>query len=192
MERDNKGRFIKGHSVIGGFIKGQSSQFGEEHPLYGKHHSKETKLKMSQARQGRGHPIPQETRTRISLARKGIIFSELHREHLREAVRNRPPIGKPNKIEQSLIDLIKKSNLPCKFVGNGEVWLGNRNPDFINTNGKKQVIELFGTHWHPVFDVADRVEHYKQYGFDALIIWEDELRKPDKVIKKIKRFLGKC
>ena len=192
MERDNKGRFIKGHSVIGGFIKGQCSQFGEAHPFYGKHHSEETKQKIRQARQGKGHPIPQETRNKISLARQGKGFSELHRKHLREAIKNRPPIGKPNKIEQALINLVKKNNLPCKFVGNGEVWLGSRNPDFISTNGKKQVIELFGTYWHPVFDMADRVEHYKQYGFDVLIIWEDELRKPDKVIKKIKKFLGKC
>ena len=77
--------------------------------------------------------------------------------------------------------------MPFKFVGGGEVWLGNRNPDFINTNGKKQVIELFGTYWHPVFDVANRIEHYKQYGFACLIIWEDELADLSKLTKKIKR-----
>jgi len=100
----------------------------------------------------------------------------------------------PNKSEQILIDLFSQNNLPFKFVGNGEVWLGNRNPDFINTNGKKQVIEFLGTHWHPLFDEARKVEHYKKYGFDCLIIWEDELANPDKVAIKTKRFerVKKC
>jgi len=53
------------------------------------------------------------------------------------------------------------------------------------------VIELLGTYWHPLFDGADRIEHYKQYGCDCLAIWEDELREPTKVIKKIRRFGGK-
>lgn len=94
----------------------------------------------------------------------------------------------PNKVEKQLQELINKNHLPFKYVGNGEVYLGNRNPDFINTNGKKQVIELFGTYWHPVFDVSQRKEHYKQYGFDCLTVWEDELACPEKVTSKIKRF----
>ena len=95
---------------------------------------------------------------------------------------------KPNGIEQSFIELLGSFHLPFKYVGNGEVWLGNRNPDFINTNGKKQVIELLGTYWHPLFDGANRIEHYKQYGFDCLAIWEDEFKNPLKLGKKVKVF----
>uniref|UniRef100_A0A6M3KAS0 Uncharacterized protein n=1 Tax=viral metagenome TaxID=1070528 RepID=A0A6M3KAS0_9ZZZZ len=94
----------------------------------------------------------------------------------------------PNKIEQTLIDLFTQHNLPFKYVGDGEVWFGNRNPDFLNTDGKKQVIEILGTYWHPLFDGADRIEHYKGYGFTCLAIWEDELVDPYKVLGKIKRF----
>ena len=96
---------------------------------------------------------------------------------------------KPNKPEQILINLFEKDNLPFKYVGAGEVWFGNRNPDFINTNGAKQVIELLGTYWHPLFDGANRIEHYKQYGFDCLIIWEDELEDTKKIIKKVEKFI---
>ena len=95
----------------------------------------------------------------------------------------------PNKGESKLISLLEKNSFPFRYVGNGEVWFGNRNPDFINTDGKKQVIELFGAYWHPVFDVADRMEHYKQYGFDALIIWEDEFADLSKLTKKIKKWI---
>jgi len=94
----------------------------------------------------------------------------------------------PNGAEATLIKVLEKNNLPFKYTGGGDVWLGNRNPDFINTNGKKQAIELFGAYWHPVFDVANRIEHYKQYGFDCLIIWEDELANVPKLTHKVKRF----
>lgn len=96
--------------------------------------------------------------------------------------------SKPTKPESLLIELLREGNLPFRYVGNGEIWLGNRNPDFINVNGKKQVIEIFGTYWHPLFDGAQRIEHYKQYGFSSLIIWQDELKNLDKVTKKIAKF----
>ena len=95
----------------------------------------------------------------------------------------------PNNPESVLINLFCENNLPFRYVRNGEVWLGNRNPDFINTNGKKQVIELLGTYWHPLFDGAFRTEHYKQYGFDCLIIWEDELKDIAQVAKRVKGFV---
>ena len=94
----------------------------------------------------------------------------------------------PNKAETALITLFGRSGLPFKYTGNGEVWLGNRNPDFINANGKKQVIELLGIYWHPLFDGADRIEHYKQYGFNCLAIWGDEIGNLSKLTKKIRRF----
>lgn len=94
----------------------------------------------------------------------------------------------PNKPEKTLIKLIQDNNLPFRYVGSGEVWLGNKNPDFINVNGKKQVIEYFGVYWHPLFDGAERTEHYKQYGFSALIIWENELEDEPKLLDKIKTF----
>jgi len=82
---------------------------------------------------------------------------------------------KPNLIEELLTGLINWAELPFKYVGDGEVWLGNRNPDFININGRKQVIELFGDYWHPETDVLDRTSHYNVYGFSTLVIWEHEL-----------------
>jgi very-short-patch-repair endonuclease len=94
----------------------------------------------------------------------------------------------PNKAERTLINIINNNNLPFRYSGNGDVWLGNRNPDFINTNGKKQVIEFLGTYWHPLFDGANRKEHYKQYGFDCLVIWEDEIKDLAKVTCKIQQF----
>lgn len=98
---------------------------------------------------------------------------------------------KPTKPEGILIRLIEEHHLPFKYVGDGQVVLGGKCPDFININGKKQVIEMFGTYWHPIFDVARKKEHYCQYGFDTLVIWEDELKNEETTLKKIQRFARK-
>ncbi len=83
--------------------------------------------------------------------------------------------SKPSGPEIALINLIKIGQLPFRYTGNGDVWLGNRNPDFINTNGKKQVVEMFGDYWHSESDVVQRTIHYEMYGFHTLVIWEHEL-----------------
>lgn len=44
---------------------------GENHPMYGKHHSDEAKQKMSQSKIGKKHPIDEKTRIKISNALKG-------------------------------------------------------------------------------------------------------------------------
>jgi len=95
---------------------------------------------------------------------------------------------KPNNPEKVIIALLEQAKLPFKYVGDGKIWIGRRNPDFLNINGKKQVIELLGTYWHLLFDGAQRKEHYKQYGFDCLIIWEDELSNEPRLLAKLKRF----
>jgi very-short-patch-repair endonuclease len=97
---------------------------------------------------------------------------------------------KPNKPERRLIELFKKHDLPFKYVGNGDVWIGNHNPDFININNQKQVIELFGNYWHPTSDVVQWAKHYNRYGFNCLIIWENEMQNIDNVLTKIKKYEG--
>lgn len=98
---------------------------------------------------------------------------------------------RPNKPEQHLIDLMETNNLPYKYVGDGQFILGGKCPDFINVNGKKQVIELFGSYWHDIFDIAEKNDHYRQYGFDTLVIWQDELADEEATVKKIKTFARK-
>lgn len=97
-------------------------------------------------------------------------------------------ISRPTNPERKVIRICLSHNLPYKYVGDGQVWLGNRNPDFINVNGEKQVIEVFGTYFHHLFDGANRIEHYRKYGFSCLIIWGDELSNMQRVTKKLLNF----
>lgn len=160
------------------------------------------------SRKGRNDWMSEETRERISQTVTQLwnnpeyrrVMSEIHavgtkkrwqnpkfRETQVKAVLKGLNI-KPNKPEQRLITLIETNHLPFRYVGNGEFILGGRCPDFLNTDGKKQLIELFGTYWHDILDVGRRTEHFRQYGFNTLCIWEDELKDEDKVLKKIKQF----
>jgi len=96
--------------------------------------------------------------------------------------------GKPNKAEKILIDLIDDNKLPFKYVGDGSLIIGGKNPDFFNINGKKQLLELFGGYWHRGQNPQDRISCFKEYGFDCLVIWESELKEKDKVVEKLANF----
>jgi len=106
--------------------------------------------------------------------------------HLRDGLNKHT---KPNKPETRLLDLLN-IHFPnqWKYVGNWEFVIGHRNPDFININGKKQIIELFGSYWHSLFDIAKVTNFYRQYGFDTLIIWEDELKNEKRLTIRICKF----
>jgi len=93
---------------------------------------------------------------------------------------------KPNKKEVRLEKLLDRL-LPAdyKYVGHGEMVIGGKCPDFININGQKKIIELFGDYWHKGQDPQDRINIFKKYGYDTLVIWEHELEDESAVSKKI-------
>lgn len=102
---------------------------------------------------------------------------------------------RPNKPEKIVINLIKKNNLPFKYVGDGSYMVGIKNPDFISNN-KKQVIEVFGDYYHNENkrDIPfsrtyyGTKKYYEDRGCSILIIWEHELTRIESVLNKIKDF----
>lgn len=141
---------------------------------------------MSDALTG-GHHLPMNEKARHKISEKAK--KRWANPEFRQAVIPKClTCQKPNKSEQFLIDFFQEHNLPFRYVGDGEFILGGRCPDFLNTNGNKQLIELFGAYWHPLFDTAKRTEHYKQYGFSLLVIWEDELEDKARLLKRIRTF----
>lgn len=95
----------------------------------------------------------------------------------------------PNKAESVLLALLEQ-DYPSEwaYVGNGSLIIGNWNPDFTNVNGRKELIELFGDHWHRGQDPQDRIDLFKKFGFRTLVIWEHELNEPDRVRERIALF----
>ena len=84
--------------------------------------------------------------------------------------------------------ICKNNNLPFKYTGNGSFWIGKLNPDFIECNGKRIVVEIFGDYWHsPLLNqnmkecsaLEYRKRYYKKYKWDSIFIWESDLKRED-------------
>jgi hypothetical protein len=98
---------------------------------------------------------------------------------------------KPNKSEMVLLNILHKLYPnEWKFVGDGQVIIAGKCPDFINVNGKKLIIELFGDYWHRGQNPNDRINIFKPYGYETLIIWEKELKDIPVVEQKLRRFVN--
>ena len=138
------------------------SQRGEKNHNYGKKASEETRRKMSKS-----HPD--------NSGEKCYWYGkQLSEEHLRKILK--AVCAKPNKVEGYLSTILQEI-FPneYKFVGDGSVIIGGFSPDFINVNGQKKIIEMFGDYWHRNDDEGNRVFQFRLLGFDTLIIWEHEL-----------------
>jgi len=102
---------------------------------------------------------------------------------------------KPNKSEIILQILLNKLfNKKYKYAGDGKIWIGKKNPDFINKKEKK-IIELFGKYWHTgnrINCYADtqkgRIQYFKKFNYKTIIVWEKELKNINKLIRKLLRF----
>lgn len=96
---------------------------------------------------------------------------------------------KPNKPETKLGEILKEM-FPneYKYVGDFSFILGGKNPDFMNVNGRKKLVELYGDFWHKDDDPQERIDFFKQFGFDTLVIWENELKDINKLKTKLKEF----
>src|SRR5271154_1307689 len=50
---------------------------------------------------------------------------------------------RPDKLERRLIGLIERNELPFRYVGDWEFMVAGKCPDFLSTDGRKLLIELF-------------------------------------------------
>lgn len=155
------------------FMKGKPSI------MKGKHHSEEAKQKISE--NSKKHWADPEYKDRT-------VKSQI-----------RASSRRPTTPEKVVIEMLKEI-LPnqYQYVGSGhETVINGCNPDFININGQKKVIEVFGDWYHGERktgktheqEEVDKINTYRAFGFDCLIIWEYDTKKhKDKVAKRILAF----
>ena len=185
--------------------------------------SDETKRKLSKAMSGNQNSLgcccSEETKRKLSRFRKGLILSDDTKKKMSEAAKIRSKIlwqnpeykenqlhalfaGRlisPNRPERKLRNGLNKM-FPgeYKFVGDGQTFIGGKSPDFINVNGQKKIIEMFGDYWHSkkvngrtkIQEENQRIKHFAKYGFRTLIIWECELKNIKELKKKLVEFQG--
>lgn len=192
------------------FVHGHNSRV--DHPMQGKKQTAETLEKLRQSRLGKpsamkGRTHTEKVRKQLSFSHTGVPLSEKHRAsigraskivwaRISEEKRNdwQGNIRKglqcfPNKPESAILSILN-SIYPgeWKFVGDGQVVISGKNPDFININGQKKIIELFGDYWHRGQNPDDRAAIFAPYGYRTLVIWERELKNMDSVAEKIREF----
>jgi len=212
--RGHNGKFKGRHHSIEARMKISKSSMGKiiskeqrekiARTLTGIKQSEETKRKRSVTLKGIIIPDGQRKRmiegTRKTLSERSMPISQrekLSRAHkllwnnleYREKQTKKIMAGLcllPNKPEMRLNEILN-GLYPgeWKYVGDGQFFIAGRCPDFVNINGQKKIIELFGDYWHKDDDPQDRIGIFKPFGFETLVIWEHEL----KSLKKLKRKL---
>jgi very-short-patch-repair endonuclease len=156
----------------------------------------------------------QEVRKKLSKAHKGKKWSKLQRKKIMEAFskeefrRKNSIRGKahwqnpefvkkqmrargvrPNRLEVDFLSFCRcRGWVDVKYVGDGELVIGGKCPDFCD--GKNNLIELFGDYWHRGQNTKDRIRHFSKFGYRCLVIWEKEFRQDqNRVAVKIAAFL---
>lgn len=144
---------------------------------------------------GKNHPMSDETKKKIGKANKGKKYalgckrtekwkkerSEWMKkqsvEFFAKRLRRRPM----SSLEVQFNELFTKNKLPYKFVGNGDFWIGRKNPDFINTNGQKIAIEVYYRRHKEQFAGGferwkeDRVKCFREYGWETIFLEPTDL-----------------
>jgi len=111
-----------------------------------------------------------------------------------KAANTRARLSRPNGCEKALWRLLK-GNFPGKFKLNikGGLVVGGKLPDFVSRHSRV-VIELFGNYWHgPLItgqsrqaEEKERIKHFRDHGYKAIVIWESELSDTVKVVRKVR------
>jgi very-short-patch-repair endonuclease len=156
--------------------KASLSKLGDKNPMRNLVYAK----KMADSKRGKPNPKHKE------------YWRLHHDEQLRRMM-----VGehkKPNKLEKRLIEVINRNHLPFKYVGNWEFVIGGKCPDFMSTNGNKLLLELFGNYWHTLKareTAEERVDYFRKYGFETLVVWEKEMDNEKLIVEKIQEFESK-
>lgn len=107
-------------------------------------------------------------------------LSQLAQERVKdpEYVRKILSSRRPTDIEQTIMDVVEKYNLPYKYTGNGTFQVGSsgKYPDFVNVNGEKIAIDVFGDRWHNLEEIPERKAIFAEYGWKLIIIWGHEIK----------------
>jgi len=79
-------------------------------------------------------------------------------------------------IEKKIIKILEKYELPFKYCGDGSFIIHGLNPDFVNINGEKKLIEVFFEYFKiKQYGSIDKYKKqryaiFRYYGFDTLFI----------------------
>lgn len=192
---------------------------GENNPMFGKHHSKKTKKKMSEigkckifsketkeklSKALKGRIMTKSWRENMSKARKGIKFSDETKRKISKIQQNRTKEWK-NKIAQSLANFWKENlssieiaihkvldKLEIKYKIQVPFCYGKFIVD-IYVPDKNLIIECNGDYWHNLPNRIKRDNSLQRYcdkwGIKLIWLWEKEIRENPELALKNKLYI---
>lgn len=146
----------------------------------------ETKAKL------RGRTLSKKRKTQLSMSSLALWENPEYIKHVTQGWARRP-----NRAELVLEDILNKNFPQFKYNGNYNlgISLNRMIPDFVNTDGKKEIIEVFGDYFHRrncpwKRSELGRIMAYNSMGYHCLIIWASELKKlsEEDIIAKISKW----
>jgi G:T-mismatch repair DNA endonuclease (very short patch repair protein) len=77
-----------------------------------------------------------------------------------------------------------------EYVGLGQVFICDKNPDFLHKT-RKLIVEVFGDYWHRNEVPGERESVFAKEGYATLVVWEREIKSDPGIVGKIKTFISK-
>ncbi len=156
---------------------------GENNPFYGKNHTEESKKMNSEKHTGKKDS--EETKQKKSETHSKLWENPIFAKKMMVSFKILP-----NKAELKLQSILNSIFFEGQFqyVGDGQEIIGGKIPDFIDPINNK-IIELYGDYWHKGQDPNDRIDYFKNFGYDTLVIWESELKSIGTLKNKIGIFM---
>ena len=135
----------------------------------------------------KGLKMPASFREKIRLAWKKnyAAHAAASTAALLRSRRQKRQTGIERKVETTLLRLFPGE---WKYVGLGDVIIGRKVPDFINVNGQKKIVEVYGSYWHKKEDAPRRKKIFRRYGYKTLILWDYDLMNDQQLEKKLIAF----
>ncbi|KKL97060.1 hypothetical protein LCGC14_1838220, partial [marine sediment metagenome] len=182
------------------FMKG--NEYGVGHACV---HTEETKHLLSRALMGNanakgnrgrlGQPQSIEERCLRSESLKAAWEAKSPEEKDRltrrvvEGNRRRPT--EPERFLGSFLEQFYPGEWAYNGDGSQGLVIGGKVPDYINVNGEKEVVEVFGSYYHdPEFfpnrlTEEELVKHYAKCGFKCYIFWDWECYDSEKLLRSL-------
>lgn len=202
IKQRNTSWFVKGQSYEERFGKELAKKFKKLRQIsakkhynpnkfnhFGRKHSEEAKQKIGIAT--KGHICSIEHKQAISLANKGRKSSLETKRKISKAIKKLMESSEFRRkclkrkslssLENKMLNIIELNNLPYKFTGHGQIFIGGKCPDFVNVNGEKIAVEVFYRRHKEQFRnglegwKTERAKLFNEYGWKLLFFNEIEV-----------------
>lgn len=158
------------------------------HPIYRREMSKK-RLEMWQRPE-----FKEKMRVKRSKTSKDLWKNSVYREKCIKAIA-RGNRRRPTNPEKFLISCFNKNKVFYKYIGDGSMVVAGKNPDFINIDEKRKVIDYFSPPFHTVYinrtkeeAEKERIEHFEKNGYKCLVLWPEDLKDEERLLTKIREF----